>query len=107
MCGLPASGKSTFSKKYFAAHGYVRVNKDDQGTKCLKLAKEAIAEGKSVVCDNTNPSKKARAEYIAIAKAAGVPVRCFQMTTERELAEHLNFVRYVSPAPLYFLVPSF
>jgi bifunctional polynucleotide phosphatase/kinase len=95
MCGLPATGKSTFSKKYFVAEGYVRANKDDHGSRCLKIAKEAVASGKSVVCDNTNVSMKARAEYIAIAKEAGIPVRCFRMTTPRELAEHLNFVRFV------------
>lgn len=39
MVGCPASGKSTFRKKYFEPHGYIAVNRDTLGTaeKCLKV----------------------------------------------------------------------
>jgi bifunctional polynucleotide phosphatase/kinase len=39
MIGLPASGKSTFSKKYFLPFGYVHINRDILKTqeKCLKV----------------------------------------------------------------------
>ena len=45
--------------------GYVWVNRDTLKTaaKCLKVAREALADGKSVVIDNTNPSGVARQEY--------------------------------------------
>ena len=50
--------------------GYVWINRDSLGTaeKCVKNAKEAIAEGKSVVIDNTNPDVASRAKYIAVAQ---------------------------------------
>ena len=37
---MPASGKSTFSKKHFGANGYVIVNRDTLGTpaKCMKVS---------------------------------------------------------------------
>ena len=71
MAGPPASGKSTLSTRYLVPKGYVRVNRDTLGTakKCLDATKEALKSGKSVVVDNTNPSKAARAEYIDVAKS--------------------------------------
>lgn len=95
ICGCPASGKSTFRRRYFEKHGYVVVNRDTMGTmdKCVKAAKEAIKNGKSVVSDNTNPSVAARKDFVQIATKAGVPCRCFIMKTPLELAHHLNLVR--------------
>ena len=39
MVGCPASGKSTFRKRYLEPHGYVAVNRDTMGTmqKCIKV----------------------------------------------------------------------
>jgi len=95
MVGPPASGKSTFTKKYFEPAGYARVNRDTLKTpaKCKKAAEEALTEGLSVVIDNTNPTADTRAEYIALAQDKGIPVRCFVMNTDAEVAEHLNYVR--------------
>ena len=50
-------------------------------------------QGKSVVVDNTNPSARARAEYLELARRAGVPARCLHMAADRALAEHLNQAR--------------
>ena len=61
MLGPPASGKSTFAKRYLVKPaGYFHVNRDTLGTqdKCLKATESALKEGKSVVVDNTNPSRK-------------------------------------------------
>jgi bifunctional polynucleotide phosphatase/kinase len=51
MVGFPASGKSSFVKKYLAPKGYERVNRDTLGTqeKCVSVAASALASGKSVV----------------------------------------------------------
>ncbi|XP_022101659.1 bifunctional polynucleotide phosphatase/kinase-like [Acanthaster planci] len=95
MVGLPASGKSSFVKKYLLPHGYVHVNRDTLTTpaKCLAATKEAIKNGQSVVIDNTNPSVSARSDYIDLATKAKYKVRCFVMDTPIELAHHLNYVR--------------
>jgi len=95
MVGPPASGKSTFTKKYFEPAGYVRVNRDTLKTqaKCKQAVRDAFTEGLSVVVDNTNGSLDGRAEYIALAQDKGVPVRCFVFKTSPELCEHLNYVR--------------
>lgn len=47
----------------------------------------------SVVIDNTNGSPQVRAEYIAIAEDAEIPVRCFVFRTPLELAQHMNQYR--------------
>jgi bifunctional polynucleotide phosphatase/kinase len=94
--GPPASGKSTIVKRFLLPHGYVHVNRDTLQTqeKCLKAVENALKEGKSVCVDNTNPSKKTRAEYINLAKKYTLKhIRCFKMTTELELCHHLNYVR--------------
>lgn len=95
MVGFPASGKSTIRTNCFEPHGYIAVNRDTLGTsqKCLKVTKESLMGGKSVVVDNTNPSVIGRSEFIKAAKAAGVPVRCLWMQTSLELSHHLNLVR--------------
>jgi len=93
--GFPASGKSTLSKRYLVPAGYAHVNRDTLKTqdKCVKAASDALSNGKSVVIDNTNPSKETRASYIVLAKKAKVPVRCFLFDIKEELAHHLNYYR--------------
>jgi bifunctional polynucleotide phosphatase/kinase len=94
--GAPASGKSTLFKRFFKAHNYVQVNRDLLQTqeKCLKAAEQAIKEGKSVCVDNTNPSKRVRAEYIQLAKRHSLTsIRCIKLKTPLELCHHLNYVR--------------
>jgi len=93
--GFPASGKSTLAQTYMVPKGYVHVNRDTLQTpaKCLKAAQAALAEGKSVVIDNTNPKIDGRSDYIAAAKKAKVPVRCFRFDVSEDLAKHLNYYR--------------
>ncbi|KAF2078327.1 hypothetical protein CYY_000311 [Polysphondylium violaceum] len=93
--GWPASGKSTFARKYFVPAGYAHVNQDTLGSKakCLKAAAESLSKKQSTVIDNTNPQASTRAEYIEIAKKYGASIRCFVFNTERSMAEHLNYYR--------------
>jgi len=95
LCGSPASGKSFFAKNYLLPHGFKWVNQDTLKTKekCLKATKEFLAQGHSVVVDNTNPKVEVRAEYVKLAKANDVPIRCFYLTTPLGIAKHLNMYR--------------
>ncbi|XP_013075013.2 uncharacterized protein F21D5.5-like [Biomphalaria glabrata] len=95
MVGQPASGKSTFRRRHLEPSGYVAVNRDTMGTmeKCIKAAKAALQEGKSVVADNTNPSVDGRAAFIKLAQEKGIPCRCFWLQTPLELSHHLNMFR--------------
>jgi bifunctional polynucleotide phosphatase/kinase len=44
----------------------VHINRDTLGTKekCVKAAREALAQKQSVVIDNTNPDAASRALYV-------------------------------------------
>lgn len=95
--GCPASGKSTIRERYFTPHGYTAVNRDTLGTKekCLKVADGALKAGKSVIVDNTNPTKADRKLYIDLAKQNGAKVRCFYFKLDTKLSYHLNMFRQV------------
>jgi predicted kinase len=77
--GLQASGKSSFYRERFAlAHAHVskdilRNNKKPERRQ-RQLVAEALAAGKSVVVDNTNPTAAERAALIDLARAAGARV---------------------------------
>jgi bifunctional polynucleotide phosphatase/kinase len=92
--GYPASGKSTFARRYFEPT-YVRVNRDilKSKEKCLKVCEEALEQGKSVLVDNTNPAASTRKQYISLAAKRNIPCRCFHFTASVELAKHLNMYR--------------
>jgi predicted kinase len=76
LVGLPGSGKSTFYRERFALT-HVQVSKDllkSAGRPARRqetLIAEALAAGRSVVVDNTNPGIKDRKPLIALARAHG------------------------------------
>lgn len=94
MVGFPGSGKSHYARA-LSDSGYVRVNNDELKTKakCIKIATQTIEENKSLVIDNTNPSKSTRKQYIDIAKNAGYQVRCIHVTTSYDHARHNMYFR--------------
>lgn len=79
LIGLQASGKSTFCRQALAGT-HVRVSKDDfrnarrRQDRQMRLIEEALAAGRSVVVDNTNPSAQEWAPLVAAARRHGVRV---------------------------------
>ncbi|KZV76862.1 PNK3P-domain-containing protein [Peniophora sp. CONT] len=98
--GPPCVGKSTFYRTRFKDAGYVHINQDTLKTrpKCLKATEEALEKGLSCVVDNTNRDAATRKNYTALAKKAGVPIRCFVFDASTELAWHNNLYRaFIEP----------
>ncbi|TLD04300.1 uncharacterized protein PgNI_11937 [Pyricularia grisea] len=95
FCGPPGAGKSTFYWKYLKPLGYGRVNQDTLKTKekCLSAAAEMLKDKVSVAVDNTNPDPDTRAQWVALAKKHGVPIRCVWFKTPLSLAQHNDAVR--------------
>uniref|UniRef100_A0A674MQM3 Polynucleotide kinase 3'-phosphatase n=1 Tax=Takifugu rubripes TaxID=31033 RepID=A0A674MQM3_TAKRU len=93
--GFPASGKSTFFHTHIIPKGYVYVNRDTLGSwqSCVSACQRALKDGRSVAVDNTNPDPESRRRYVDVAKAAGVPCRCFQFSASLEQAKHNNRFR--------------
>ncbi|XP_033833465.1 bifunctional polynucleotide phosphatase/kinase [Periophthalmus magnuspinnatus] len=98
--GYPASGKSTFFHSHVIPKGYVYVNRDTLGSwqSCVAACERTLKEGRSVAVDNTNPDPESRKRYLDVAKAAGVPCRCFQFTASLEQAKHNNRFREMTPS---------
>ena len=81
--GLQAAGKSTYYHNHLAAT-HVHVSKDlmknasNREARQLLTIERALAEGKSVVIDNTSPTPEVRAPFVALARRFGArAVACF------------------------------
>jgi predicted kinase len=76
LIGLPGAGKTTFYRRYFAAT-HLHVSKDlwphasRRDARQLRAIDDALAAGRPVVVDNTNPTAADRAPVIAAAHARG------------------------------------
>lgn len=70
FCGIQATGKTTFFKEhFFKTHMRISLDQLNTRNKELRFIETCILTSHPFVIDNTNPSLKERARYIAIAKA--------------------------------------
>lgn len=78
LTGLQGSGKSTFRRQRFPDHAVVSKdlmrNNQHKERRQRQLIGEALAEGRSVVVDNTNPRPDDRAPLVAIGREYGARV---------------------------------
>jgi len=98
LIGVPASGKSTFFRQRFAGtHDHVSKDLLKNNRRPQKrqeqLIADALASGRSVVVDNTNPSADVRAPLIALAKAHGAQVTGYLFASEPRDALRRNRAR--------------
>lgn len=95
MVGFPACGKSSFAIFIHEKYGYVIINQDTLKTKlkCIKETEKYMTNGKSIIIDNTNPSKSIRLNYIQLAKKYNYNIRIVYVNCSKELAMHRNYYR--------------
>ena len=104
MVGLQGSGKSTWVAEHLAGT-HVVVSKDHwprarhREARQQRVVAELLAEGRSVVVDNTSPSVAERAPLVALAAAAGVPARAVFLDVPLETCRERNGAR-TAPVPL-------
>jgi predicted kinase len=97
--GLQASGKSTFFRERFAfTHDLVskdrfRNNRDPARRQRL-LLQTALAAGRPVVVDNTNPTLEDRRELIDLARAHGAEVVGYYFDSPLEGCLERNRLRH-------------
>ncbi|RYG45167.1 ATP-binding protein [bacterium] len=98
LVGLPASGKSTFTRERLA-DSHVVVSKDAMRKGSNRIKRQRIAietalgEGRSVVVDNTNVSREERAAAIDAAKPFGPRVLVFRFDASVEDCRARNALR--------------
>lgn len=96
--GLQAAGKSTFYARAFAGT-HVLVSKDLLRNNRVPerrqqvLVREVLAEGRSVVVDNTNPTVEERARLIAIGHEYDALVVGYSFLSDREASRTRNAAR--------------
>lgn len=95
LVGLQGAGKTTFYLDRFAAT-HVHVSKDNfrnnrnRDRRQRQLITEALSAGRSVVVDNTNPTRLERAELIKLGRELGASVRCFFLSTQLSICVAWN-----------------
>ncbi|KAI6778715.1 Bifunctional polynucleotide phosphatase/kinase-like protein [Emericellopsis cladophorae] len=95
FCGPPGAGKSTFFWTHLQPLGYERINQDilKSRDRCIKVAREYLQDGESVVIDNTNADADTRALWVELARKANIPIRCVWFQTPIHIAQHNDAVR--------------
>lgn len=97
LVGLQASGKTTFARTRLP-HA-VRVSKDDfprarhRQARQLRLISDALAAGRDVVVDNTNPSPAEWAPLVDAAREYGAQVVAYWFAPDVEAAAARNAAR--------------
>ena len=82
MVGLPAAGKSTYHRTRFAdSHEWISKdrlrNNRHPARRQMKLLGEALAAGRSVVVDNTQPRLADRQHLMELGRSYGARVVCY------------------------------
>ena len=94
LCGLQASGKSTFSRERLPQHATVSKdlmpNNRRPERRQRQLVAEALANQQSVVVDNTNPAAVDRQPLLAIGRAHGASTTAYYFEADFATAMERN-----------------
>jgi predicted kinase len=75
LCGVQGSGKTTlFRDRFRATHAHVSLDVVRTRAREGELLRGCLAERRSFVVDNTNPTPADRRRYVEAARAAGFTV---------------------------------
>lgn len=98
LVGLQASGKTSFCRDVLGA-SYTQVSKDhfpnarNRQRRQLRLLAEALAAGKDVVVDNTNPSPEQWQPLIEAARQGGAKVVAYWFPPDLAASTRRNAAR--------------
>ena len=104
MIGIPGSGKTTISNKLFSKHRHVSLDKiqHDRDVE-YAMIEQHLRDGHNVVIDDTNLTKKIRAEHIMLAKRYSARVAAVFLDLPMSTIQEQNSKREDSlPEPALF-----
>ena len=96
--GLPASGKSSFVKKYIVPKGYDYISRDELKSekKVMEALENSLSEGNKIVLDNTSPDTQTRMKITTLAKKHGYKhIRALVFDYDMHFLKHMNNVRHI------------
>ena len=106
MCGVPASGKTTFSKQLAETYGLTRFSYDEM--RCFDLRDlmkptiKALEEGQNVIVDNVNNRISGRKQILNyVLDISCKKILIFMDTSLEECIKRNSFRQY--PLPDYFI----
>ena len=105
MIGIPGSGKTAISKMLFPEHRQVSLDEIQRHDRSVEydMVRRHLCDGHNVVIDDTNLTKKIRAEHIRLAKLYGARVNAVFLDLPMSTIQEQNKKRENSlPEPALF-----
>jgi predicted kinase len=93
LVGIPGSGKTTLASSSFPNHKRINLDALHTRNKEDEEIANALANGRDLIIDNTNTTKRARSKYVQTAKLFGVSLRAIYLHCPIELALERNALR--------------
>ena len=98
LVGIAGCGKTTFCQKYISQHTRIALDdipKHNRNTQD-RLVEQALAEGKNIVIDDTNLTKKIRSRHITLAQRFGAAIKAVYFDLPMQKIQIQNRRRDVS-----------
>ena len=93
MVGIPGSGKSTIARNRFPNHKRVSLDLVNTRQKEDEEIANCLMNGKDIVIDNTNTTRRSRQKYIDAAKLFGVSISAVYLQCPLDVALERNASR--------------
>jgi bifunctional polynucleotide phosphatase/kinase len=104
LVGLPGSGKTSIVNNHFKSYCVLSGDLLKTHKKILMSLQKNIKLDKSIIIDATNPTIAKRSEYIKIAQANNVKIRCIHVNTSFEESLQRNNTRDMPvPKIVYYM----
>jgi len=93
LVGIPGSGKTTRARNLYPNHRRINLDTLKSRNREDEEIANSLSNGRDIIIDNTNATKKSRSKYVQLAKLYGVSVKVVYLQCPLELALERNASR--------------